>query len=625
MPTLNEAQEKAVNILKGNLLILASAGTGKTTTIVERYLNLVDNNHCSAHQIMMTTFTNKAAKDMVSKIQSRTDKISPYIGTMHSLFLKILRSHAEIVGYKKNFTLVDDDDKTKIIKNLLKEQNIDPKADHVHYFLMNITKFKNRGILPETLDPTLRLEEQTGIKEFLLDDTLVYIDVKLKNLVPLLYTKYDAHLKKNNLLDLDDILLLMYKLLNNYPKLREYYSNNFKYIMVDEAQDLNYVQMSILNLLQRDNLCLIGDDCQNIYEWRGSSNDLVFKFNEHYNTIVLKENYRSTEKIIEGVNNTIEAMTSKIQKQLVCTREKGSGISIESFSDFEEETCYLTQEIKRLLRKNVEKDKIAILFRTNALGKIIEREFLKNKIPCHLSKSRNFFEREEVKDLLSFLKLKANSSSLLDFERVVSLIEGLGAVKIKKIQELAKKNDYSPFEIITSKELALNLHIRDRIFSLKKALENTTKNPITLFFEIFRYKEYLLYKYKRDTNKANEKIKNLQVLVELFEGHDFSQGGVQEFLDSLLDLEKREKDKDKVTLSTIHSAKGLEWNHVYVAACNEGILPYYRDELTTLVRDSELRLFYVAISRARDYLTLTLSEGNEWKELYPSSFLKILS
>ncbi len=624
MTLLNQAQQKAVNTLNGNLLILASAGTGKTTTIVERYLNLVTNHNYSANEIMMTTFTNKAAKDMILKIKNKTDKVSPYIGTMHSLFLKILRQHASLLGYKENFTLIDEEDKTKIAKNLLKEHSLDSKADNVHYLLTSITKFKNRGILPESLDPKLKTEDQTGVKELLIDDTILYIDAELKNLIPLLYTQYAKHLQKNNLLDLDDILLLTYKLFQNNSEIKQYYSDKFKIIMVDEAQDLNYVQMSILNLLQRDNLCLIGDDCQNIYEWRGSSNDLVFKFNEHYNTILLKENYRSTKQIIEGVNKTIKAMKSKIEKELICTREKGKEINLESFYTNEEEINYLIQEVKTLLSKNVEKEKIALLFRTNAIGKTLEREFLKNKIPCHLAKGRNFFEREEIKDLLSFLKLKVNPSSFPDFERVALLLEGLGQVTIKNIQEYARKYDLAPLEIIYSKELGLSTNAKDKLASLKKVLDNTKDNPIPLFFGLFHYAEQINRKYKNDPPKAKEKIQNLNVLTELFEGYSFSQPGIQEFLDSLLDLEKREKDKDKITLSTIHSAKGLEWEHVYLISCNEGILPYYREELSTLERDSELRLFYVALSRAKDHLTLTYSQANEWKQLYPSSFLQIL-
>ncbi|MFA4887431.1 MAG: ATP-dependent helicase, partial [Candidatus Nanoarchaeia archaeon] len=549
--------------------------------------------------------------------------VSPYIGTMHSLFLRILRGHATLMGYRENFTLIDDADKNKIVKNILKEQGVTLKANEIYFFVSSIGKFKNRGVAAEELDPSLKLEEQ-GMKEFLIDDEILYIDAKLKNLVPLVYQKYQANLKANGVLDLDDILLLMYKLLEKHEKLKEYYSKKFKIIMVDEAQDLNVVQMNILNLLQRDNLCLIGDDCQNIYEWRGSSNDLVFRFNEDYQKVVLKENYRSTKEIILVVNKTIAAMKSKIEKELVCTRLKGEQVGVEGFDSFQDEADFVIGEVKELLKRKVAENKIAVLFRTNNIGKLVEREFLKNKVPCHLARSKNFFEREEVKDLLSFLKLKVNMSSLPDFERVVSLVEGVGEVKIKRIGLLAKQRECSYFDLIREKQVGLSLGLQDRLSSLKKVLENTNRNPITLFLEFFKYKEMLERAYKNDNERVKEKLENVQVLMELFEGHDQSSNGVKEFLDGLIELEKREGDKDKVTLSTIHGAKGLEWDHVFLIECNEGVLPYYRDSLSTLQRDSELRLFYVALSRAKDFLTITYANSNGWKEMRPSSFLEII-
>lgn len=622
MVKLNKEQLKAVNTLDGNLLIIASAGTGKTTTIVERYVNLVARNNYEPSEILMTTFTNKAAKDMIQKIMSRTKKIPAYIGTMHSIFLRILRNHHSLVLPNPNFTIIDDPDKKKIIKLILIDKKINPKADNINYLLRSISKFKNRGISADYLESGIQTTGKGGKIKELADDEILLISSSLKAIVPEIYKKYDVYLRAHNMIDLDDILLLTLQLLSKHEEVKNIYKGRFKIIMVDEAQDLNFVQMDILKLLQNNNLCLIGDDCQNIYEWRGSSNDLVFKFNKHYNTITLKENYRSTDNIISAVNKTIETMKFKINKELKCTREEGAEINTESFYSFEEEAGFLASEVKKLLKRKINKEDIAVLFRTNNIGKTIEREFLKNKIPCHLSKSKNFFERKEVKDMLSFLKLKVNGRSKVDFERVVLLLNGFGKTKLDKIEWLAEAHKCSIVEALGNiSELSFNENIKSQLNSLRLALSDTKANPLRTFIDFFKYDEMLS---KKDEDKAEDKMENINVLIDLFKGYEYTPEGIKNFLDGLIEIEKKENDKNKVTLSTIHSAKGLEWRHVFLACCNDGILPYHNGELSKIMRDSELRLFYVAISRAKDFLTITHSEFNGWKEMYPSEFLSII-
>lgn len=619
---LNKKQVEAINTLKGNLLIVASAGTGKTTTIVERYVNLVTNHGYNPNEIFMTTFTNKAAKDMVEKIKARTEKVPRYIGTMHSLFLRILRNHSKLVLPSSNFTIIDEPDKKKIIKEILVEREIDTKQDNVKYFSGMIGKFKNRGIAADYLDSESSVYRNE--RKIVMDDEILFINPQFKKLVPKIYKKYEEILRKRNLIDLDDILLLTFQLLNENKDLQERYSKKFKIIMVDEAQDLNFVQMKILNLLQNDNLCLIGDDCQNIYEWRGSSNDLVFKFNEHYNTIVLEENYRSVSNIITAVNKVINSMNFKIDKKLTCTRNEGNKISIKPFYSFDDEIDFVVSETKKLLRNKTKKSEIAVLFRTNRIGKLAEREFLKNGIPCHLSKSKDFFEREEIKDILSFLKLKVNPDSRIDFGRLVLLLEGFGKAKVKKIEELADSHNCSIVKALDfTSELKLSGELNTKLMFLKSLLHSIEVHPIKEFLNFFKYAEMLSKKYKNDPDKVNDKTENINVLFELFKGHEYTKQGIRDFLDGLIEIEKKEKDKNKVILSTIHSAKGLEWKHVFLICCNDEILPL-NTGLSGVSRDSELRLFYVAISRAKDYLMITHSESNGWQELYPSEFLEII-
>ena len=624
---LNSEQIEAVNTIKGNLLILASAGTGKTTTIVERYVNLVENHKINPEEIMMTTFTNKAAKDMIEKIKKKTKKLPAYIGTMHSLFLRILRENYDKLPIKPNFTLLtEENDKNKIIKQILEKKRIELTNNNVSYFANRIKIFKNRGISHDDLEENPDLDDkEIDFEEEIEGGEFVHVNSKIKKLSNYIYKEYQRILKESNMLDFDDILLFTYSLLSKEEKIREFYMNNLKSIMVDEAQDLNVVQRNILELLQNDNLCIIGDDCQNIYTWRGASNELIFNFDKAHKKIVLKDNYRSTKTLIENINRIIGSLASKIDKNLQCTREEGNKIKIKEFYNFEEETSFIADEAKRLLRKKESAGDIAVLFRTNNLGKQTERVFRKNKIPCHLSRSKGFFDREEIRDVLAFLRLKSNPSSVLEFERVLNLVGGVGKSKIEKLKEIYEKNKMPIRESLSCLNLLnANLQVKENLAKLNILLKDEKQNPIESFLRFFDYKHNLDKKYSLDPNKIEDKQENIKVLIELFKEYGSTLKGISDFLDSLIEIGKKEKDKGKVILSTIHSAKGLEWKHVYLAGCNETILPFYKNDLSSIKRDDELRLFYVAVSRAKDFLTITYSLNGNWRDLEPSQFLEII-
>ena len=625
--SLNKEQIEAINTKEGNLLILASAGTGKTTTLVERYVNLVENYNFSPTEIMMTTFTNKAAKDMVEKIKKRTNKIPAHIGTMHSLFLKIIRENAEKLNIGPNFTLLtEENDKKKIIKQILTEKNIEPTTNNLSYLLSKIGQFKNRGINANSLDENITLEDEDSIIE---EETeageFVKVSSKMRALSNYAYKKYQDKLKELNKLDFDDILLDTYLLLEKNEKIRTDYQHKFKSIMIDEAQDLNVVQRNILELLQNNNLCLVGDDCQNIYSWRGASNELIFSFDKSHKKIILKDNYRSSKKIIDNVNKIIDSIAFKIDKKLSCTRDEGESVKVREFDEFKDEIYFIVSEIKKLLFRKEPIEEIAVLFRTNRIGKQIERELRKNKIPCHLSRGGGFFEREEIKDILSFIRLKLNHSSVLDFERLLGLVEGVGKSKIEQLKEIAVKEKTHVFNSLNHlNKINTNIQVKERLSILKRLLDNKDNNPIHSFMKFFNYEENLVKKYLSDSEKVEDKLENINVLKEIIKDYEFNDVGIREFLDSLIELEKKEKDKNKVNLTTIHSAKGLEWKHVYLAGCNETILPSYRGKLSKIKKDDELRLFYVAVSRAKDFLTITHSASHSYKELEPSQFLEIV-
>ncbi|MCK5609352.1 ATP-dependent helicase, partial [Candidatus Pacearchaeota archaeon] len=591
-------------------------------TVVERYANLLESGYVPS-EIMMTTFTNKAAKDMIKKIRKRTDKISPFIGTMHSLFLKILRDNKEFIFEGNEPTLITtNSEQKKILREVLNEMDIKPDAHSLRYFGGWISKFKNRCILADDLNWEGDLDElrESGQITELMEDEFIIVDKSWRQKVNRSYKLYQQKLKLNNLMDFDEVLLLTYRLFLDNEMIRNEYKNNFKAIMVDEAQDLNIVQIRILELLQDNNLCLIGDDCQNIYEWRGASNDLVFKFRESENEIFLKENYRSTNKIIMSVNNVIDSMKHKIKKELILTRGDGHDISIDTCSNVFEEVFTIAEKIEQKINDGESLDDIAVLFRTNRLGKMIEIELLKRKIPCHLSKSVDFFSREEIMDLVSFLKLKVNPNSTLDFERIVLLVKGLGKMKVAKFREIAEVKGISIVESLEfAEELGLPGEIVSELELLHRALKDEDNNPIELFLRDFGYSEYLENKYMTEVSRYQDKMENLEVLSNLFL---VSSGGVTEFLDSIIEIDKREQVEGKIILSTIHGAKGLEWKNVFLLACNEKTLPFYKGELSNMKRDSELRLFYVAISRAKDHLHITCSK--DFRFSAPSQFLELI-
>ncbi len=623
---LNEEQINAINTINGNLLIIASAGTGKTTTIVERYINLIKNQGYSPDEIMMTTFTNKATKDMIDKISKKTNKLPVWIGTMHSLFLRILRENASLILKNPNFTLItDDSEKKKIIRELANKERIKTKADDINYILRRISIFKGFGIFSENLVHDKELDSVEGIKkqEELFEDEIIYISSGIENKKVLFYKRYQDFLKNSNLLDFDDILLYTLELFEKYPDIKERYSKMFKAIMVDEAQDLNVVQIRILNHLINNNICLIGDDCQNIYEWRGSSNELVFQFEEKHKKIILEDNYRSTGNIIQAVNKTIKSMKFKIPKKLKCTKEKGDKIIIQGFEDIEEEIDYIIENVKKIKQKEPLHE-IAILTRTNYIGKDIEREFIRNRIPCHLSKSKGFFEREETKDILSYLNLLVNPNSSIDFERLIKILPGVGKGSIIKIQDFVLKNNLNYIETLKKID---SININDQVkYSLRIILDsiNESGNPIEILLKNINYLKILENKYRNEELKLEDKFENIKLMLDLYVGYSYDIKGIKDFLDSLIEIEKKEKDNNKVKISTIHSAKGLEWKYVFLACCNEKILPYYKDKLTNIKRDSELRLFYVAISRAKEHLYITHSFRHKWQSLEPSQFLEVI-
>jgi len=531
-----------------------------------------------------------------------------------------------LAGFNEEPQIINDSRQKKLLKEILSQLKINPSKDNLLYFIHNIEKYKNAGVYAETLkgerikdfsEENNELEENQG--------ELFIVDPTLEPFLNRVYKAYQKELQNNNELDVDDILLYSLKILEENDNLRAVYKKRYSAIMVDEAQDLNVVQIKILTLIERDNLCLIGDDCQNIYEWRGSSNKLVFDFNQKNKRIFLSENYRSAKKIIEAVNKIISSMDIKIDKELKGTIDEEGSLEIKAFQDFEEEKREITANIKNLIENGVEKKKIAVLYRLNRIGYEFAATLRSEGIYYQLSNSKDLLDREEIRDIVSFLKLKVNPNSRYEFRRCLNLLKGVGKVKIAKFEELAKENNCSLVESLKFlKSLNLNPKTSEELNLLKTGLEDIKHNPLRWFLDSFGYISRMKEEYSEEQDKIEEKQENIGFLIGLFESK-YVPGKLNNFLEELDRLNHMEKEKDAVVLSTVHSAKGLEWDYVFLISCNEKIFPFYKEELKNLKRDSELRLFYVALSRAKKGLSIShYRESETGNTVNRSQFIGII-
>ncbi len=618
---LNEKQQEAVLHLNGPLLIVAGAGSGKTKVLTSRIAHIIKSHKAFSSQILAVTFTNKAAKEMqirVSKLLKKEATGLPWLGTFHSISAKILRKHAEAAGLKSNFTIIDQDDQTRLIKNICKAENIDIKKISPKYILAIIDKWKNKGLYPN--DVVLKKKE-----------------VLEKNFLTI-YKIYQQKLLDLNSADFSDLILHTLQIFKNYPDIISIYSKKFKYILVDEYQDTNFIQSEWLKYLSKSNLniCCVGDDDQSIYSWRGAEIKNFLDFDKIYkNTkiIRLEKNYRSTQNILSVASKLIENNQNRVVKTLYTNQKKGELITLDCFRNVKDEATEISSTIESFKNK-ISLNEIAILVRAIFQTREFEERFLKVGIPYRIIGGIKFYERSEIKDCVAYLRCIHQPMDDLSFERIINVPKrSIGDTTIKIISEFAKKNKLS-LEVASKKLIEMNkikpktkiglnnlLNLLDKWrYDFKK---KTNHNKLLqLVLDESGYSEML--KNKKDLENEN-KLENIKELLSAMKEFD----NLESFLEHVALATSLDQDwqSEKVNLMTLHASKGLEFKIVYLPGWEEGLFPHQKsiEEKGESGLEEERRLAYVGITRAKEIAKISFSMNRfyqgDWIDSIASRFV----
>ena len=591
LSNLNDKQQEAVLHDKGPMLVLAGAGSGKTKVLTSRIANLIDNGVSPAN-ILAITFTNKAAKEMKDRVYMQVGDIARKmtVSTFHSFGLRLLRDNSDVLGYDRNFVIMDSDDSLTVVKKIIKDMGYDPKIYNPKAIRNKISSCKN-----EMTSPTMY--EKYAVSEY-------------EKVVCEVYRRYEEKLFKNNSVDFDDLLLLPIKLFKNHPEILERYQDYYKYILVDEYQDTNEAQYILTKMLssKNRNLTCVGDDSQSIYSFRGANYKNILNFEKDYKdakTILLEQNYRSTSIILDAANDVIKNNKQRKDKKLWTARGEGEKIKYYRSYNERDEAQYVIRKIKELLNRGTEYKDIAVLYRTNAQSRVVEEEMLKENLPYCVIGSFYFYSRREIKDLIAYLRLLHNSKDNVSLLRVINVPKrGIGLKTIENLTAKADQENTSIYEAITSgKELAF----KEMIEKLKEiASDLTLTELIDKVLETTGMKEEL---ESEKTLEAEVRLENLEEFKSITKSFEEREGliSLEDFLleiSLISDVEDYKDDPNRINLMTIHSVKGLEFDHVFVIGMEEGLFPHINSLMEASELEEERRLMYVAITRAKDDLHL---------------------
>ncbi len=602
---LNDSQKEAVESLSGPVMVIAGAGSGKTRVLTHRLAYLVE---CGvdSENILAVTFTNKAASEMKERISSLIDtEVLSWVMTFHSMCARILRRHANILGYNRSFDILDDDDSLKVLKEVMKGLNLNTK-DYNPKMYRNLISAKKNG---------------KDIK----------MDIVEEQLFENVYFNYNESLKRENLMDFDDLLVLTVKLFEENIDILEYYQEKFRYIMIDEFQDTNNIQFRLVLLLgsKYKNVFIVGDEDQSIYSFRGANIGNIRSFIKHFNPkkIVLDINYRSTQNILNVANSLIDKNQSRIKKDLKSINNNGSLIVYKNLESAYEEEMFIVRTIDELRRQGYKYSDIAILYRNNSLSRSIEETFLKLRVPYKIFGGISFFGRKEIKDMLAYLKLMIDVDNVWAFKRVINVPKrGVGNATVEKIMDCVN-NGMSLSKAIISTNIPKVVEFRNMIVRLSQMLE---KMPITSYVDTLLsetgYKKML---EEEDDEERLDNIKELKSVLaeseENYEGMPFEKlRETMDYLSLRTDKDDVVKGDDCVNMMTYHQAKGLEFKVVFMMALEDGIFP--RNLFDNSDIEEERRVAYVGITRAKEVLYLSSAKS---RRLYgqltfakPSMFIR---
>ena len=605
--SLNPQQKEAVLCTEGPLLILAGAGSGKTRVLTHRIAYLIGEKQVAPWNIMAITFTNKAAREMRERVDTLVGMGSEsiWVSTFHSSCVRILRRYIDRIGYANHFTIYDTDDSKAVVKAIIKRLELDPKLYRERAVLARISAAKNEMVTPDEYEKNAKGWETRRIAQ--------------------IYREYQNQLKKNNALDFDDLLVKTVELFRQDPEVLDNYQERFRYILIDEYQDTNTVQFQFVNLLARKyrNLCVVGDDDQSIYKFRGANIGNILGFEKSFpdaRVIRLEQNYRSTQSILDAANEVIRHNQGRKVKKLWTENEKGQPIRFRQFMNAFEEAEYVAGDISaRVSKGECSYSDFAILYRTNAQSRLFEEKFMMANIPYNLVGGVNFYARKEIKDMLAYLKTVDNGQDDLAVQRIINIPRrGIGATTINRVADHALASDISFYDALLE---------ADQVPGLGRALPKL--KAFTTFIQSLRSQEEylgvekLLEKIMEDsgyvgelkaegTDEANARLENLDELLSKAADYEASarnpslSGFLQEVA-LVADIDSVEDNKEYALMMTLHSAKGLEFDHVYMVGMDDGIFPggmaIAADDEAEM--EEERRLCYVGITRARKSLTMT--------------------
>ena len=587
---LNEKQREAVLHIDGPCLVIAGAGSGKTKVLTTRIANLIDSG-IPSYNILAITFTNKAAKEMRDRLSNLVPDNNAFVGTFHSLGVRIIRENAPLLGLDRNFSIVDSDDVISIIKKIMKDFGLDPKLTSPAYIRNRISNIKNEMLSNEEITKFYNTPQDKVAEK--------------------VYYEYIEVLKKNNSVDFDDLLRLPVKLFVENPDILESYQDRYKYILIDEYQDTNEVQYKLSKLLAKKykNIFIVGDPDQSIYMFRGANFRNILNFEKDYQNakvIPLEENYRSTKYILDAANSVIKNNKERKEKNLWSSNGEGNKTKYLRAYDGKHEIQLVLDEIKRLLDEGYTKKEIAVLYRTNAQSRVVEEMFLKANMPYRVVGSYYFYNRKEIKDLICYLRLILNNDDEISLRRVINVPKrGIGEATIAKLEQEAKEQDTSIFQVISKGKEQL---FKELILHLTEESDNLS---LTDLIDLILTETGMREEYEQE--KTMESERRLEVLEEfksITKTFEERTGSVSlaDFLEEIsliADITEHHEEDDVVTLMTIHSAKGLEFEVVFLVGMEDGIFPHQNSFCEEGGLEEERRLCYVGITRAKRRLYIS--------------------
>ena len=601
---MNENQLKAILKTQGAVMVIAGAGSGKTRVLTNRIAYLIAEKNVLESNILAITFTNKAAKEMKERIYSLVGETSKYIwiNTFHSMCVRILRQHIDLLGYNKNFTILDTSEQKTIIKNIVKELNLSEDSYQPNNILKIISNSKNSMISVNEMKAQARFGFMKNVAE--------------------IYEYYQKYLKKNSVLDFDDLMLKTIVLFEKHPEVLAIYQNKFEYIHVDEYQDTNVIQYKLIKMLSEvhKNICVVGDDDQSIYSWRGACSDNIINFEKDYEdveVIFLDQNYRSNSTILDAANAVIKNNTDRKDKALWSENKGGDKITVYAATNDKDETDDIAKKVLDLKAQGVDYKDIAILYRANYLSRSMENSCMVFGIPYKLIGSLKFLQRQEIRDLLAYMNVIVNKNDEFSLRRIINVPKrGIGASSMAKIDNYAEQYGLSLFEALknidmigVSKKITTNIHLLTQL--IEKYSQTEQYSIEDLIVGIYKDSGYESMLKESADAYAESRIENISELVSSAKQFSSMNDNLIDFISemSLTSDADDENEDDSVVLSTVHAAKGLEYRVVFIMGLEENLFPSIRDaessEDERNKMEEERRLAYVAITRAKEKLFMS--------------------